>query len=103
MKNVPCTKSEVKYFIGRVTIHPKQLQMPEKGRIPKEYQWYGKVFDEGKSQQLLGHTIWDHAIELLLNAPATLLARLLPLNQIEQEEMQKFIKEHLQRGTIREL
>jgi hypothetical protein len=32
-----------------------------------------------------------------------LLARLLPLNQMEQQEMQKFVKEHLQRGTIREL
>jgi hypothetical protein len=29
-------------------------------------------------------------------------ARLLPLNQKEQEEMQKFVEEHLRRGTIRE-
>jgi hypothetical protein len=46
--------------------------------------------------------IWDHAIELLPNAPNTLLAHLLPLNCIEQEEMQKFLKEHLWQGTIRE-
>jgi hypothetical protein len=36
-KNVPYTKPEVKYFIGRVTIHPKQLQQQEKGKIPEEY------------------------------------------------------------------
>jgi hypothetical protein len=90
----------VKYFIGRVTIHPKQLQTSEKGKIPREYQQHGKVFDKEKSQWLPGHTIWDHAIELLPNMPATLPARLLPLNQMEQEEMQKFVKEHLKRGTI---
>jgi hypothetical protein len=49
-KNVPCAKPEVKYFIGRVTIHPKQLCIPEKGRIPKEYQWHEKVFSKEKSQ-----------------------------------------------------
>jgi hypothetical protein len=64
----------VKYFIRRVTIHPKQLQVPEKGKIPKEYQRHEKVFNKGKSQQLPGHTIWDHTIELLPNAPATLPA-----------------------------
>jgi hypothetical protein len=86
---------KVKYFIGRVTIHPKQLHAPEKGGIPEEYQQHGKVFSEEKSQQLPKHTIWDHTIELLPNAPATLPARLLPLNQMEQEEMQKFVEEHL--------
>jgi hypothetical protein len=90
----------VKYFIRRVTIHLKQLHVPEKGRIPKEYQWHEKVFSEEKSQRLPRHTIWDHAIELLTNASATLPAQLLLLNQMEQEEMQKFIEEHLQKGTI---
>jgi hypothetical protein len=37
MKNVSCTNPEVKYFIGRVTIHPKQLWTTEKGKIPKKY------------------------------------------------------------------
>jgi hypothetical protein len=60
------------------------------------------VFSEEKSQRLPNHTIWDHAIELLLNVLNTLPARLLPLNQMEQEEMQKFVEEHLQQGTIRE-
>jgi len=60
------------------------------------------VFDEESSQRLPRHTIWDHAIELLPNTPATLLGRLLPLTQKEHEEMHKFIAEHLKRGTIRE-
>jgi hypothetical protein len=48
------------------------------------------------------HTVWDHAIELLSNAPTTLPAQLLLLNRIEQEKMQKFVEEHLRRGTIQE-
>jgi hypothetical protein len=52
MKNVPHTKPEVRYFIGRVTIQLKQLCTLEKGRIPKEYQRHGKVFSEEKSQWL---------------------------------------------------
>jgi hypothetical protein len=101
-KNVPRTKPEMRYFIGRVTIHPKQLQPQEKKRILEEYQQHERVFSEEKSQQLPKHTIWDHAIELLPNAPDTLPAQLLPLNRIEQEEMQKFMEEHLRQGTIRE-
>jgi hypothetical protein len=46
--------------------------------------------------------IWDHTIELLPNASTTLPARLLPLNWLEQEEMQKFVKEHLHWETIQE-
>ncbi len=87
------------YYIGRVTIHPKETQ-PCTVRIPKEYQRHNKVFSEEKSQRLPSHTIWDHAIELLPGAPATLPARLLLLNQKEQEEMQRFVEEHLRRGTI---
>jgi hypothetical protein len=94
-KNIPHIKPEVRYFIGRVTIHPKQPRLSEKKRIPEEYRWYEKVFSEEKSQRLPRHTIWDHAIELLPNASDTLPTQLLPLNWMEQEEMQKFVEEHL--------
>jgi hypothetical protein len=94
---------ETQYFIGRATIHPRGLwEKEDLSKIPKEYKKYKKVFDEEKSQWLPSHTIWDHAIELLPDAPATLPARLLPLNQKEQEEMQKFVEEHLRRGMIQE-
>jgi hypothetical protein len=85
-----------------VTIQPRQFKESETPELPKEYERHHKVFDEQRSQQLPKHTIWDHTIELLPDAPATLPARLLPLNQKEQEEMQKFVEEHLKRGTIRE-
>jgi hypothetical protein len=85
-----------------VTVHPTNTQNSPTPEIPKEYKQHEKVFSEEKSQRLPQHTIWDHAIELLPNAPATLPARLLPLNYKEREEMQKFVEEHLKRGTIRE-
>jgi hypothetical protein len=37
MKNIPHIRPETRYFIGRVTIQPKQLHTSEKGRISKEY------------------------------------------------------------------
>jgi hypothetical protein len=102
-QNVPKPAQQTQYFIGRVTIQPGELrERNETPKLPTEYKRHQKVFDEGKSQRLPKHTIWDHAIELLPNAPATLPAKLLPLNQKEQEEMQKFMEEHLKRGTIQE-
>jgi hypothetical protein len=100
MKNVPRAKPETEYFIGQVTFHAKIPQSLKEKKIPEEYQQHGKVFSKEKSQQLPKHTIWDHAIDFLPNAPDTLPARLLPLNRMEQEEMQKFVEEHLRRGTI---
>ena len=60
------------------------------------------MFSEQKSQCLLKHTIWDHAIELVPDTPCTLPGRLLPLTQEEIAEVHKFVAEHLKRGTIRE-
>ena len=45
--------------------------------------------------------MWDHTIELLLNAPKSLAGRLLRLPQDEIREIEKFMAEHLQRGMIR--
>jgi hypothetical protein len=74
MKNIPHTKPEVRYFIGRVTFHVKTPQPLKEKKIPEEYQQHEKVFSEEKSQRLPKHTMWDHAIELLPNAPDTLPA-----------------------------
>jgi hypothetical protein len=63
--------------------------------VPAEYEWHVKVFSKQESQRLPGHTIWDHAIKLLPDAPTTLPGQLLPLTQEEITEAQKFIKEHL--------
>jgi hypothetical protein len=101
-KNVPRKPLPNQYYIGSVTIHPEQTNRTEDPHaIPKEYTHHKKVFSEKRSQRLPRHTIWDHAIELLPDAPPTLPTRLIPLNPKEREEMHKFVAEHLGRGTIR--
>jgi len=103
-RNIPQTQPSNQYYIGRMTIYPqtgtKYVEEPDLDKIPKEFCQYHKVFSEEKSQCLPHHTIWDHTIELLPNALATLPGWLLPLTKLEKEEMQKFVKEHLQQGMI---
>jgi len=95
--NYPRTVRTEWYFIGKVTIGEALTSTP---LIPSEYQRHSKIFTEEELQQLPGHSIWDHVIELLPNAPSTLPGRLLPLTQEEIRKCHKFIQEHLQRGTI---
>jgi hypothetical protein len=73
---------------------------PVKG-IPAPYQQFTRVFSEEASHEFPPSRLWDHAIELKPNAPSTLPGRLIRLSQPELLELQKFVKEHLQRGTIR--
>ena len=100
-KNIPCPTNRDQYFIGSVTIHPKQVKTTQ-ANLPDKYKQHKKVFNEQKSQRLPHHMIWDHAIEHLPNAPKSLPGRLLPLTQEEIMEVHKFVDEHLKRGTIRE-
>src|SRR5260370_16677565 len=101
-RNLPWQKGTGDYFLGRIIFHPKKIPAAPIGGIPPKYQKHGKVFSEEESQRLPRHTIWDHAIELLLGAPASLPGRLLPLTQSEIAEAQKFEPEHLNRRTIRD-
>jgi hypothetical protein len=41
--------------------------------VPTEYEQHSKIFSEEESQQLPGHTIWDHVTELLPGTPTMLL------------------------------
>jgi len=85
-------------LLCRATIGNAQETDPTK--IPQEYAKHSKVFSEEQSQRLPKHTIWDHAIELLLEAPFIMPGCLLPLNQKEIQEVHNFVQEHLKRGTI---
>ena len=66
-----------------------------------EYHSYLDIFGERRSQRLPKHTIWDHVIDLKLSfkpqAPG-----IFPLSPEKHDELGKFIKEHLSRGTIRQ-
>jgi len=56
-------------------------------KVPRAFHRHAKVFSEQQSQRLPEHTVWDHAIELLPGAPASLPGRLLRLPQNEIKEV----------------
>ena len=99
-QNIPREIQKDQYFAGWVTFHPEPEEVIQ--GVPNEYKCHTKVFSEQKSQCLSKHTIWDHAIELVPDAPCTLPGRLLPLTQEEIAEVHKFVAEHLKCSTITE-
>ncbi len=101
-QNIPRMRGPSEYYIGRVIFHPKRIPAAPINGIPAEYQQHQKVFSKEESQRLPRHTIWDHAVELLPGAPTSLPGRLFPLMQSKIAEAQKFIAEHLKKGTIHE-
>ena len=78
---------------------PKELKTNPK--IPQPYQQFTEVFSEEALHEFPPVQVWDHAIELKPEAPATLPGKIYPLSQMELQELQKFVDEHLKRGTIR--
>jgi hypothetical protein len=58
------------------------------------------VFEQCQEGKLPLSQPWDHAIELKPGAPPTLISKTIPLSQTEQQELLKFIKEHMARETI---
>jgi len=105
------TESKILY-IGRVLIGPhiayqtmsstlaEEHNKPHLNPIPTEYRHYHKVFSEEAVQCFLESRIWDHAIELKPDAPSTLPGKIYALLQLELQELQKFVKEHLAKGYI---
>ena len=67
---------------------------PTLPQLPEHYKQHVKVFSEEESQRLPGPRLWDHAIELKPDAPATLPGKVYALTQAEQQALEEFIKEH---------
>ena len=77
----------------------RQTQTDE--RIPYQYWMFTNVFSDQESKKYPPKRPWDHKIKLKPGAPAMLISKTIKLLTIEQEELQKFIDKHLERGTIR--
>jgi Reverse transcriptase (RNA-dependent DNA polymerase)/RNase H-like domain found in reverse transcriptase len=82
--------------IGRLLIRATNPSLP----IPPQYRKFKRVFSEEASHEFPPSRPWDHAIDLKPGAPAALPGKLIPLSQAELEQLRKFVKEHLGRGTI---
>jgi len=80
-------------------LNPVDQQNLEK--IPLKYQRHTKVFLESAAQRFPESHIWDHTIKLKPGAPLSLPGKIYSLTVTEQEELQKFIKEHTAKGYIR--
>jgi hypothetical protein len=83
--------------IGRLLIQATNPSLP----IPPQYRMFERVFSEEASHEFPPSRPWDHAINLKPGAPAALPGKLIPLSQAELEQLRKFVREHLGRGTIR--
>ena len=87
-----------KILIARIAVDTTDDLMD---KIPLPYRQFAKVFSEEASHEFPPSRIWDHAIKLKPNAPATLPGKIYPLSQTELQELEKFVTKNLKRGTIR--
>jgi len=77
-------------------------QYTKRVEVPTEYQQFAKVFSEEDSKQYPPKRAWDHAIEFKKDAPEAIDCKVYPMNRIEDEAVQKFLNDELEKGYIRE-
>jgi len=87
-------------IIGRMIVPLVPTLTLIKAYVPPQYKKHAWVFGDKESKKFPPKQSWDHAIELKPGAPPTLISRNIHLSQTELGELQQFIKEHLERGTI---
>ncbi len=80
----------------------KAQQYIKKVEVPKEYQQFAKIFSEEESKRYPPKQAWDHAIEFKKDALEVMDCKVYPMNRIEDEALQKFLKDKLEKGYIHE-
>jgi hypothetical protein len=78
----------------------KKDNLPLEEQIPKEYHEYLDVFDENKADRFPESSPWDHKIELKEGFQPKSF-KTYNLTPEEQTELDKFLKENLEKGYIR--
>ena len=68
------------------------------GMVPKKFHLWLKVFGKVESERMLVRKVQDYTIDLKENFKAG-KARVYPLSRNEEEEVQKFVNKHLQKGV----
>jgi hypothetical protein len=71
-----------------------------KEMVPAPYHDFAKVFSEEESQRLPEHQPWDHTIDLEPDAVMQWKIKSYPMSPNEQEELDKFLKEHVAKGYL---
>ena len=75
-------------------------QYTKKVEIPEEYIRHWRVFSEEEAHQFPSSRPWDHAIKLKEGTPKAINCKVYPTTLTEDEALQKFIKEQLEKGYI---
>ena len=80
----------------------KKLKLSPEQLVPKEYHEYLDIFDENKANRYPESRPWDHKIKM---KPGFELKsfKTYNLTQEEQSELDKFLKENLDKGYIKPL
>jgi len=68
--------------------------------VPMQYHRHKKVFSEEASHRFPPKRTWDHAIELLPDAPKTMDCKVYPLALTEGQALTEFLNEQLKKGYI---
>jgi hypothetical protein len=76
-------------------------QYTKKVEIPLEYQRFAKVFSEEESKCFPPRRACDHAIEFKPGAPDAIECKIYPMTRVEDEALDLFIDEQLEKGYIR--
>jgi hypothetical protein len=69
--------------------------------IPKEYQRFAKVFSEEEVKRFPPRRSCDHAIDFKPGAPDAIKCQIYPMTRTEDEALDVFIDEQLEKGYIR--
>ncbi len=68
--------------------------------VLEEYRRHTRTFNEKESHQFPPERTWDHAIDLLLDAPKAIDCKIYPMARGEEDSLHEFIKEQLEKGYI---
>jgi hypothetical protein len=85
-----------------IKANEKKPKKPWNELVPEYLHDYEEVFTKHDFEELPPSWPWDHAIELLPGAEQWLDCKIYPLSVDEQEQLDKFIEEHLCTGGIKE-
>jgi hypothetical protein len=75
-------------------------QYTKKVEIPWEYQKFAKVFSEEELKRFPPRRACDHAIEFKPGAPDAIECKIYPMTRVEDEALDVFIDEQLEKGYI---
>jgi len=78
-----------------------KTERPWQVLVPAKYHQFGKVFSEEELHRFPKSRQWDHAIDLVQDAPKTLDCKTYPLAKGQQRNLDKFLDENLEKGYIR--